>query len=334
MEAKSVELTLYAVRVNQGYYISTDKNGDSYNTKDLTRYIINGTNPSKTFHKNWYFIKDMPTKMQQLVNQPNINYRYELMDKDLESEKIPLILIRDDVTYIDDFENCRMWSAEYSKYESLYDLIFDKQEPKLIDIDFNCEVLLELNVEKINEPEKISYDVQRTQYSSDGTMVLNNSHVNHQLIDKIMFPEIIMHNRPCKLTSHQMYKIVRQYIKQNINYDVAKISSDYDFCFTVEKIIALSEPYTNSTEIKKNNGKSYATPRCKKRYVSTRSVKVYEMTYSPKGYQGYTPIKSVEANNEAELKEKVDKICEELIIMINEPYVDCPHCNGMGVVLN
>jgi len=147
-----------------------------------------------------------------------------------------------------------------------------------------------------------------------------------------MFPSILLPETPCIMSSEQMYKIVRQHIKQHINYDYAKITSDYDFCFTVKKKINLAEPFTQQWEVTKNNGKSYRPPRYDRRYVSVREVEIFEMTYAPKYYQGYTAIPSIEANNEDELKLKIDNICNEIIKVINEPFVDCPHCKGMGVI--
>ena len=57
------------------------------------------------------------------------------------------------------------------------------------------------------------------------------------------------------------------------------------------------------------------------------------MTYSPKNYDRYTPIPGIEGKDEYELKEKLDKLCSNTIAMINEPLVDCPHCEGYGVIL-
>ena len=57
------------------------------------------------------------------------------------------------------------------------------------------------------------------------------------MLDKILFPEIMIHSRPCKLNSQEVYDIVRQCITEQINHDVATIESNYDFCFKVNKII-------------------------------------------------------------------------------------------------
>lgn len=326
-------LHIVGVKTNKGYYITDNYTNDSYFNSSLKYYFVNGKKLTSSFKKDWFFIGEEPKTVEIQQSQPNINYRYELIDKSLESEKFPLIFQRNEVAYYDDDEGYWEWKKEYQHFESLYTLKYDKQPNIMVSIDFDFTVLMELQIDDIKQPISFAYPVKRTQWDSDGLIDITNDDVKHQLIDKIMFPPILLHEMPSKLSSEQVYKIVRQHIKQYINYEVAEITSDYDFCFTVKKKIALDDPYTSQWEITKSNGKSYSPPRYNKRYVSARSVEIFEMTYSPYNYKGYTPISEIIANNEEELKEKVDKLCEDLIKMINEPLIDCPHCKGMGVIL-
>lgn len=323
-------LNIVGVKTNKGYYISDEMEG--YSRTKLKSYLINGNSPQSTFHNKWVWVKDEPKQVQIYQRQPNINYRYELVDKTLESDRFPLVLLRDDITYTDD-DYDRYWKDEYKHLESLYELKYDTQPDRLVDVEFKYQTILELNIDEIKEPTKFSYPIQRTNWISDGLTTISSKDIKHQLIDKIIFPEILLHETPCELSSKQVYDIVRQYIKQNINPQVAEITSDYNFCFTVKKKIALAETYTRQSEITKLNGKSYRPPRYNKSYVSARSVEVFEMTNSTDNYKGYTPIKPITAKNEDELNEKVSKLCQDLIEMINEPLVDCPHCKGMGVIL-
>lgn len=328
-----MELNLIAIQTNKGYYITDNIKNESYFNTKIPNYYFNGELAERTFHKDWFLIKQKPSVIEKEVTQPNINYRYELIDKTLESPRIPLVLLRDEIATYDADDYDWVWKEEYRPYYSLYELKYDKQPNIKVQIEFEFNVIMQLNIDEIKEPIKLVYPVQRTKWISDGLTNITNKDVQHQLIDKILFPSLIIHETPCSLTSQQVYNIVRQYIKQNINYDVAEITSDYNFCFTVKKKITLANPYTKVTEIKKSDGKSYKNPKYDKKYISTRSVEVFQMTYSPENYKGYTPISGITANNEEELKEKIDKLCEELIQMINEPLVDCPHCQGMGVIL-
>jgi len=124
------------------------------------------------------------------------------------------------------------------------------------------------------------------------------------------------------------------YIKENINPKVARITSDYDFCFTVKKIIGLEKPIEHRREVLNSRGRSYKNPKYKYDYVKSRELEIFEMTSKEDHYQGYTPIDGISAENEYDLKEKTDKICEDTLALINEPLVECPHCHGYGVVLD
>ena len=317
---------IIAIKTKNGYYL-TDNTDNYYGTK-LKNTYINGELPKSTFHKNWVFVQDEIKTVQQKHSQPSINHRYELIDPTMESDKIPLRLEKDKATYEEDYET--YWYDDYKHLASLYQLKYDTQPDILVDIEYEFETFLELD--EIQEFNGFSYPVQKTNYNSNKTNITEKD-VTYQLLDKILFPEIVLPSRPCKMTSEQMYKIVRQYIKQNINYDYAKITSDYEFCFTVEKVIGLAEPYTKQYEVTKNNGKSYRPPKFNTNYIKNRTIKVFEMTYSPKNYQGYTPIPEMIGENTDDLKNKIDRYCKEIIDEINKPFIDCPHCKGQGVIL-
>jgi len=254
-------------------------------------------------------------------------------DLSFATDKIPKTIMldaADNFGYMSD--DGFVWNNEYAMYSSLYKYCYDELPPEKINIEFTFNVIMELDINNIETPIKFEYQVQKNRYSDDSIIGVTNRNIIHQLADKIIFPSVILHERPCKMSSHDMYKIVRQYIKQNINYDVAEITSDYDFCFKVTKKIKLTEPYTSKWEIKKNNGGSYKKPKFRTSYVVNRFVEIFEMTYDEYNYKGYTPIPEMEANNEKELKENIDKLCEYIITKINNPIVDCPHCKGSGII--
>ncbi|MNW57759.1 hypothetical protein D3C74_355840 [compost metagenome] len=55
---------------------------------------------------------------------------------------------------------------------------------------------------------------------------------------------------------------------------------------------------------------------------------------APKPYQSYPTIHKFTGNNEEELNHNINTYLEELMKKINQPYVECEHCKGMGVVLD
>jgi hypothetical protein len=319
-------LKIYAVKTNNGYYVSNRPDNDVVYDKSsgLSHLLFDGNKGESSFHSSWLFIEKEPKRIFHMTSQPNINHRYELRDKSLVSEKFPMIMKREDVNVFDTNEYDWFWKKEYSHLSSLYELISDPQPMIEVDVPFEWIVLLE--VSEILPPENFSYTVQISSFKSDGFKQITNDNVNHQMLDRIIFPSVVLHNKPCSLSSKQLYDIVRQYIKTNINPKYAEITSDYDFCFTVKKRIPLASPYTSE----------YFTKRGRKtikhqNYVTSTLIQCFEMTHASSNYSGYTPISGMTAANENELKEKIDDYLQRLIAMINEPLVQCKHCGGLGV---
>ena len=331
MASKENPLHIYAIKTKNGYYITNNLERNSYRTSYLKQKYFDGKFPKETFNNNWLFIEQEPKIIEEIKSQPNINYRYELIDPSMQCEKIPLTLKKEVATYFDDDEYEDCWYEDYKHLSSLYQLKYDEQPNIKVPIDFKFEILLELD--EVKEFNGFAYPVQKTQWASDGLTNFTEKDVKYQILDEILFPDLVLPSRPCELSSEQVYKIVRQYIKQNIDYTRAKISSDYDFCFQVEKLIQISDPYEQKTEIMKNNGKSYRPPKYNTKYIKNRTIKCFEMTYSPKNYNGYTPIPAMIGENIDDLKGKVDRYCKEIIDEINKPLIDCPHCKGNGVIL-
>jgi hypothetical protein len=252
----------------------------------------------------------------------------QFSSESLASEKIPLFISKEDA--LDSEEN---WHDKYSDYASLYEYKEDKQDDKYEDVDLSIDVIAEVDI----IPEKVlfGYEYKNTNFWSSGSGVITQDDVNYKIIDKIIFPKPLLQSRPCFLTSKQTYAIVRQYVKQHINLEVAKITSDYDFCFTVKKIIPLSEPEKVTVDVNFGHNlfsKRKRKPKYKTQLKSKRSVEIFEMTHDEQNYEGYTPIKGFKAENTELLKQYIDEYCQELIKFINEPFIDCPHCKGLGVV--
>lgn len=318
------KLKIYGIETSSEVFLSDVENfgKEGYRDTSLTYYYFDGKLSKPSFNRNWVKVDSVPSTVEKLVSQPNINHRYELIEKEIASEKIPLVLKREEAKRFDAYEHYWKWKDEYRHLSSLYEEVSDEQPPKMVEVDFEYVQISE--IEEIKDAAGFSYTVSRSrQWSHEGTRELTYEDVEHQLVDRIMFPDIMLSSKPSKLSSSQMYDIVRQHIKQNINLEVATITSDYAFCFAVEKLIETGDPYK-----KKGNWNRGGKP-----YRTRRGVKVFEMTCERENYKGYTPIPSMTGRNIEELKEKVDKYCRELMEEINKPFVDCEHCNGEGVIL-
>jgi len=191
-------------------------------------------------------------------------------------------------------------------------------------------VIYNLDVDTIIKPSRIGVDEWNSSFHENRIRTIEPQ---HELLSKIIFPPVIEPLTPCKYTSKQVYEIVRSFIKKNHNREFCEISSDYNFCFQVNKKIPLADPHSWQKEILKTNGKSYKPKKFETRYTGTRTVKLFEMTHSEDKYKGYTVIPEMFADNEQELMDKMNTLCNEILQKINEPLVDCPVCRGCGVVI-
>jgi len=321
-------LQLTGIKTNDGYFLSDKPNGDKYTKSCLPECKINGFFPEPTFHPLWVFTKQQPETISVLRKHPNINLRYELIDKSMASEKIPLEFLREEVSQYIDYE--WIWNDEYAHLKSLYKLASDPVEPTEEQLDFTLTILAEADT--LKKPVSLG-NIQKTKWSHDGLRVLSTSEASTQLIDKIIFPEILHPSLPCELSSNQLYKLVRQHVKDNINPKVAKITSDYDFCFTVKKIIPLAE--TKSFTVDVNNhlfSKRKKRPKYETKYVTTKEVEIFEMTSDTDKYIHYPVINGLRGNDHEDLKHKLDKYLNDLMDFINHPVTECQHCKGLGVI--
>ena len=320
---------IIGIKCEDKIFVSEFRPDEYRKYSSLKNLIINGKSPEETFHSNWCIIDSEPVTVQKYVKQPDINYRFELFDPTIKSDRIKLVLERKEaLEYVDGEWD---WKSKYETYRSLYKAVSDRQPDILENVEFKYKTIAE--VKEVKEYKGFTYDVQKIKWAHEGVRGLKENEVQHQLIDKIIFPDILLPARPCSLSSRQSFDIVRQYIKQHINYDVAFITSDYNFCFTVKKKIFLSTPEIYSTNVNElwhldleRKNLSKLKTKCKK----FREIECFNM--APKEYQNYRIIEGFRGETQEDLKNNIDSYCKKLIEFINEPVVDCPHCKGRGII--
>lgn len=325
------KLKIFAVETNRGVYITSHPDDSRYGDSNFTAYLFDGKHVESTFKQGWSKLDTPPKKVTHMQSQPNINHRFVLIDESLVSEKIPLEMTREQAGEVIDCQRFQ-WKPEYEIYQSLYLAVSDEQPRIEVNDEFDYFVLAV--IDNIQEPQIISYPFEESRlYGQKGN--IENKDVSHAIIDQIVYPAIAIHERPCQLSSKQTYNIVREYIKRNINPKSAIITSDYDFCFTVQKVIPLGTPY--SYQYDKNDsifGRKKRKVEMRSQFVENKKMVCFEMTSTEDNYKGYTPIKSFTGINENDLKEQIDSYLETLMAYINEPMKECPHCNGVGVLYN
>lgn len=309
-------LIIDAIKTDNGYYIIEKTNYSSY----IHNYLFDGEEPKSTYLEKWYLINSAPEKIEKMVNQPDINHRYELIDRKL-SGTFPELLTREEFCYWgEDSGGYKTWiiKKEWEDKKSLYNYKYDKQDPKPESMKFKFNIILE--IDNIKEYAGLSYTVPKTRYKNDGKINITDKNIEHQIIDKILFPEPVLTSKPSKLSSLDTYKIIREHVKTNINGEFAEITSDYDFCFTVKKKIP-------TTKIDNNKITTH-----KIKQISKKLIEIFEMTHSVKKYNNYTVIKGFVGKNHEDLKKNIDIYLENLMEAINAPLIECSNCSGTGVI--
>jgi len=324
-----IELELIAIKTEKGYYISDNYfKSNYYDSTKVFFYLFDGKKLEETYNKNWGYTKSLPKKVEKEINQPDINHRYELIDPELTSKKCPKVLIREEVAeYYDYGWN---WKEEYKHLQSLYKLVSDKQPNKIENIEFDITVIAE--IENFQFKKGFKFEALQEMGYKDIKINITEKNLQYQLLDKIIFHPDLLQDKKCRLSSEDSYKIIRNYIKQNINLDYAKIDPDYRFCFGVKKKIKLADQESYTIDVNLNPFGKKRKPRYETRYRKSREVTIYEI--APKPYQHYPTSPSFEGENWEDIEQKIKKYLEDLINKINEPLIDCKYCKGMGVVLN
>lgn len=145
----------------------------------------------------------------------------------------------------------------------------------------------------------------------------------------------MLDEKPCYIPSSKTYDIIRSYVKQNIDGKYARITSDYDFHFEVAKKIKLMEPtsYTyNANSNDKRRKPNWITKINQDREIPILNLKRL-LTDRDYGKNCTMPDAFI-GENYNDMIEKMNKYLEDLIQSINEPYKECEHCKGWGVVLD
>ena len=282
----------------------------------ITNLFFDGEKAVNTWSERWYRISQYPTKIERLENAERTNIRYEIKDVENVTKKLPKTIKYDE-------------AGNYDEYliSNLYSYTYDQEPDYMVDADVEvqtvCEIDSFVDFCDFNFTAIGSFNYDTKQYQ------IKNADIQHQMIDKIILPEVLLSNKPCRLSSKQMYDITRQYIRENIDVKYARITSDYDFCFTVKKRVPKLEPETISYQnifgrTKKERNKIYY------KTVESKEIEIFQMTHNQSNYNGYTSIGEMFGNTELELKEKINQWLSELIATINKPLTQCNHCKGTG----
>lgn len=327
-------LQLKVYYTNIGVFI--DKKSFGYSGGTTTDWKINGfLLPAAV--RDYYHIEKVSSvsTVEKRTPATKVHVGYTLIDPGLAADNIPLNLTIADVdsefSEYDDNSN-RLWS-NFRQLKSLYTNTYDDVDEKWDFVEFEVTVVDTLTIDKFNEPIKMSVKLHK----SDNSGSNHSPNIDYDLlsitefsdIDKMLTPEFLLHERPCKISSDVVYRIVRQHIKDHIDRKQAHITSDYDFCFTVKKRVTIKE-HQYKSEMTTPKGNSYKPPKFVTKTTNEKLVDIFEMTHASRAYNGYTVISAWSASSLSEMKNQMESFLDHLIAIINMPVTECQHCNGSG----
>ncbi|WGT37754.1 hypothetical protein MHB40_14505 [Lysinibacillus sp. FSL K6-0057] len=298
MQSPVNKLKLIMIKSNSNSYISDNINNEGYFYTKISDLLFDGNKLENTYDKNWFKINSIPTKIEKVKPKTKINQRYELKEGYPESELTPKVV------------NCSDFDDNFDEVRGLYTYKYDEVEEGLEIVEFEINVIEEVDGE---------FEMKQPQFT-----------LKYNLLDQIQTHPKLLPLKPCKLTHEQSYKIIRDFVKNNINSKYAAITSDYDFCFTVKKKIELYEPRQYQVDI--NSMYKRRKPKYETRYQRSREVTVFEV--APSSYQSYTVVTPFEGASYEDLLVNIDTYLNELITKINEPLTECECCKGTGVILD
>lgn len=280
-------------------YIYISK-GDKWSC-DLSNYLFDGVKAESTNKKEWYRLDKIPEIVSEKQADKRINERYELKAGYTATDLMPKIILKEQID-------------EYEEVIGLYTYRYDSVPGGYDEIEFNIEEIYE---------------------RKDFVFVPNKYSAETDLITQIEYPEVAYQDKPCRIDSEHMLKIIREYVKRNIDTSVASIKSDYDFHFEVAKKISLADPYSIQVDTNNSIIDKRRKPKWVDRLISTKEATIINFRDKPSSSnygKDCVIAPSITGENYTDLQNKVDKYLSELIQQINKKYCECPTCKGWGIV--
>jgi hypothetical protein len=306
-------------RLDNSYYFAFNGlwfNGNPYHEGMLQNGYLKLSEPLTSVHRH---VKTLG----ELIG-------YKLKNPDLASVMIPAKLNLQDVQGDDCDGPGDYWNdTKYEDLRNLYEEYRTDPKDEMQAVEFEIISTQEFQVEGLGKPEVMKVSMAEGNYCKSSPPQSLESVLQYSDIEKLLTPEPLLWSRPCSLTPKHVYGIIRKHVQENLDRKVAKITSDYDFCFTVKRIVNV-KPYTIRVDESRTKKPKYVN-----RTIETKEVEVFEMTWpgaeaGGRGYREYTCVEGWAANNLREMQEQIKAYLEDLMYNLNLPLKECECCGGTG----
>ncbi len=310
-------IEIEAIELNNGFFIK--RKGNNYRNHNFpSAFSYNdGMTLHSTHSSDWQFIARKITSVTDVVSGEKINERFELKNPEMESDHIPLLMPKEEVTCCDCshfFCGCD-WKDDYSHLRSLYTYLYDTLPDSTKPVEFTWTTVGKATVDF--EYTDFMLNIGKDHSSDPATPRKLGSLAEYKNIeDSILYPSVMCSELPCMLPSNRWYAVIRAHINSNIDPRFAYVSSNYKFCLTVKK-----KCFKTIEESVLSVGKK-----------ALRAEEVVIFETSPSSYNAYSVIPPISGENYQDLMEKINFYLSALMEKINKPTCVCDKCNGHGYV--
>lgn len=321
--------------LNISYYETEDgyllRKIDGYGQTALDGYLLNGGEAQKTWDPSWW--RFVCPKTETPVLEGPVWF-----------ENKPLYWERLEGTPVS-FPERLEYEAGTTAADNLYRLVTEKvnRGRKVQDCTFTR--LGEIVWSNLEKPEEFSFKLAKeSSWSGDSaersleikdifsSNIWAESFIQVADIQRAMTPSFAWHLGPCTLPSHIFYRVVRAWVKENLNGKYATITSDYDFVFEVKKILPCKPHEVKYTRpfgrTKRERSKVYV------QLEKDRKVSVFHITHKQKVHgteYGAKILPDIAGTSLNDLLENIKAYLDETMAMINAPLQICSHCDGSGI---
>lgn len=332
-----IKIEYYSTNVGNFFRISSGSPYYGNNTLSGNRIVeINAVDVRNLpMLSGWYHLD---TELKDFkVSKPSTTKQvgWKLKNPEIASEKIPAALSMEQLVRCDEDGDWE-YNGPYASIGTLYEptLILTPEEFESAEVEL--VKLRDLLVENYNAPAAMKFQYREGNYSEPVREGDLSAVAVFPDIERMLTPEFLLHTRPCSLTSQQVYKIVRAHVQSNIDGKVARITSNYDFCFEVQRVVQ-HKPVEIKKEKLTASLKSYRPPRFSTTVSTSKLIKLFSMTWAGAGagngtlgYGEYPIIDGWKAVSLQELYDNMQQYLFDLMREINKPVIECEVCNGTG----
>jgi hypothetical protein len=270
-------------------------------------------------------------KVEILTPGRDTQVGWQLMDESLASDKIPLTLTMEELhkSWCEEDDDYLL-SGPKQKLGALYKEAYTRSEDAYVEAEIS---ITNKGAYQIDNLYSSNFSIKLATSQPGATVVQLKDIATFEEIAKMLVPELLIANAPCRLSGTFLFNIIRAYIRDNINSKYAKITADSNNYFIVARRV-ITQPTPFRKEVLTRGGNSYRPPRFQSSFANEKYVQIFSMA-SPDAYGSYHSyglVSGLEANSLVDLYEKLGEMLNFIIREINLSVSNCPHCEGTGLV--